>query len=367
MARQEQEQEIISLVELVGTEKASFEPVSVSRMGTYAKCNTAGYLKYREQARALFTAAPLWVGSRVHEGAENYYLGKAPTFFEGAMLALEKYTKDKGIEAHFDRALQVASLEADIIDKFDRGEITNPKGEKYTNPKMTKAYKELAESTGLYRLKASVSQHFKDAEIHPDDNLSEMVSRVLTLAERYQQSSIFTPREAFKTLWVERGFDFITKLTDGTPFRFKGFTDLVGELHEPDQFGNKWVLRDWKTGKGKGYDDSNVASHSSLQLTLYWFVCTHVWHIKAKTLGIELHFFDDCIAAPTIRSSVDWNMFLTLVEQYKYIKDTPGIPQRLFFDGTTCKGCDMRDVCIAKYGYGTHAADNYEAARVDKE
>ncbi|MCK7495082.1 MAG: PD-(D/E)XK nuclease family protein [Comamonadaceae bacterium] len=228
---------------------------------------------------------------------------------------------------------------------------------------MTKAYKEMSESMGLNGLKTKLASEFRDPEMKEDADLCELLARTLTLAEQYQKSPAFTPREMFEELWIEKGFDIIVQLLDGSYFRFKGFLDLVGKLKEPNANGKRWVLKDWKTGKGKGEEDSFAAAHSSLQLTLYWYVCTHVWGIPEEDLDIELHFLDDCVVAPTHRSEQDWNMLLLYVSQYHKIKDTPGIPPRLFFDSMTCQSCEYRKTCQAKFGYGTLAAEAFEESR----
>ena len=344
--------------------KDVLEPISISRIGTFASCQTKGYIRYRLKEKAPFTAPHFFVGGTLHKAIEDYYQKKFTSVLDGALWHLRDEFRKHKIEDKFEAALKAAEIEADILDQFSNGTIRRPDGSLYSSPKMTKVYKEMATAKGLWAAQSKL----KDAvlgDVRADGGLQEVITRVLLLAERYQ-NTLLVPREDFNWLETERGFDFVVTAPSGRKIRFLGFLDLYGLLKSPNKQGKSHVLIDYKSGKAHDADEHQMSSHASLQLTLYWFVLTQLWGIPEADLDIALHYLDAAYEARTSRTMADWNRLLMLADGYDSVCNSPGLPKRLFYDGMDCSNCEMRDNCIKHFGLPTTASEEFARALAAK-
>lgn len=333
------------------TVNLSLEPVSISRMGTYGSCATKGYLHYKLGERPRYEAGYFWVGGILHTANEKYYKREVESVVDGALLALsESFEKNNLTKAHLDAAIECGGIEACILEKFTTGEILNPKGERYTAPDRTKAYKELAGKMGLYQ-RMDLLRSVTLGKMDPEESLAKLVSKVLILAERYD-NTIRYDRDLFTEVRVEEGFDFSITLPSGRDFRFRGFLDLVAK-----HVDGTWWLIDYKSGAAKEESVHRTAAHSSLQLTLYWFVVTKLWGLNLSK--IALHYLAAPLEADTTRTDADWNTIVNLAEAYLDNVNNKAICPRLLYDSMVCQSCELRDACIAHLGNGTVAADTY--------
>ena len=345
---------------------------SISRLQTYGKCQCAGFLRYECGERAENEAAHFFVGKTIHEALEAYYLGHYDTPYNAVVDILERKLEKHGLtEQQIDAAYSISAIENEILEKFSSGQITKPDGTKYTAPKMTRAYKELAASSGLYRkLKALEGVTLagfvdEDGNQHPpvdlkDDGVHGVVGRIIALTRRYQET-LMIPRECFEEIHIESEFRFDAPLSNGDLFRFKGFMDLFGKL-KPEfrkkyANGKSWVLIDYKTGKAKDIEQHATAADESLQLTLYDAALVREFGVPADDLYIALHYVDAAYAADTERDPEDFGVLLPLAEAYVASKGNPGLPKRLLYsENMDCKYCDIRGACERRFGFATRSA-----------
>ncbi len=296
----------------------------------------------------------------VHEAIEAYYKNEVDTVLEGAMKSIQERFEELGLSDVLPKVLQASAMEATILEKFSAtGMYKKPDGSLYTAPKMTKVWKELAEETGLnFQLKRLRQYQLGDVVL-PSGGIPELVARVLYLAQRYQET-ILIPREAFAEIHIEQEFVFKEPIPmTGMEFEFHGFIDMYGRLKKPKRGQPSWVLIDYKTGKAHDNDTHDMASHSSLQLTIYWRYLTSVLGIAKDDLKIALHYVDAGRESSTIRSLQDVNVIVEMAKNYIAAMDRPGIPKRLFYDGQDCQKCTLRDSCIDEFGYPTAASERF--------
>lgn len=337
---------------------SELEPLSISRIGSRASCGAAWELRYRDRVKPEFTAPHFFVGTMVHEALESYYKGEFDSLNRAIRTILPRKLKEMGLTPlQVKYVKQVSDIESDIMGRFERGEITKPNGERYTNPRMTGAYKELAKTLGLFSARAGLENVTVGNVQLPAEGIPGIVSRILSLCDRYE-ASILIPREYFEELHVEEGFDFVDTASDGTQVRLLGYMDLVGKIKPEyrDKFGGKtWVLIDFKTSKSKEEEEHFEAANTSMQLSLYQHVVVSQapFQVNPDDLYIALHYLDSELAAPTRRSEADYRLVVEQGALYYKAAAAPVIAKRLHYDGDDCKRCEYRQACIKKHGKGT--------------
>ena len=350
---------------------------SISRLGTYARCQTGAFLKYECGARSGSEAPHFFVGKTIHEALEAYYLGHYPTPSLAVVDIMESKLLNHGLtESQIDAAYKIGKIEADILAKFSSGAITKKDGSLYTAPRMTTAYKELAREEGLYSkihmLDGLTLGGYKSFDVdlgkeidHPpvelkEDGIHGIVGRIVALTKRYEET-LLVPRECFESLNIESEFQFDEALSNGDLFRFKGFMDLFGKLKPEfrDKYadGKSWVLIDYKTGKAKDHESHATAADESLQLTLYASALEREFNVPPDDLYIALHYVDAAYKAHTERDPEDFNVLMPLAEAYIATKGRPGLPKRLLYsENMDCKYCDVKGECEKMFGFATKTA-----------
>lgn len=345
---------------LEGATRPDLKPISISRLGTWAKCQAMAFLRYNLGAKADYQAPHFTVGGTIHQGLEAYYKGEVDSPVEGAMKALKEVFIKHKVEKAFELALEVAAKEREIIVRFEKGEFRKkptkecPEGEKYTAPRMTTVYKNLVKESGLEAMQEKL-QNVTLGDIKlPGGGVAEMVDRVQTLIKRYSKSRMFIPRDHFESLYVEQKFDFVTFTPKGQEVRFLGFMDVFGKLKP--EFGGRWVLADYKSGKAHQPEEHQEAADGSPQLTLYEHVLVNLFDIDRKDLDMALHYLDASYPASTSRNEKHFQMLLGMVDTYLEMVDKPGLVKRLFYDSMDCQSCELRSSCVKAFGANSCSA-----------
>lgn len=330
-----------------GAERTDLKPMSISRIGAWARCTAAAHLRYVEHAEIDYSAAHFVVGTTIHEALESYYKGEVRTPQIGAEMALRALFHSYGEDAAFQLCKRVVDTEDAILAKFRSGEITKADGTPYLAPRSTTAYKNAAKEAGIAGKLMKLKQVGLGNIQLPTEGVMEIYSRVTHLVDHYAKT-IMVPREHFERVYVEELFDFVDITPEGREVRFLGYMDLVGKL-KPEH-GGGWRLIDYKSGKPKPDVEHQEAADTSPQLSLYEHVLTDKWGIPRADLHVALHYLDAGYEAATRRNGSEYQGLLDMADVYHGLIKAPVIARRLFYDSKECQECEYRSACVAKFG-----------------
>jgi len=346
-------------------ELSHLEPISISRIGARAECETKWFLRYRLQEKPPADAHYFLIGTLIHECIEDYYNGLNDSPKKAAQSKIiDEFTKRGVPRPQVIQAIAAAKSEKDLLARFRNGEILNPKGEPYSAPRMTKVWKQEAAALGLDRAQRELADVVVPGINLPEGGLIAMVSRVLDLIDRYEDK-LLIKREWLEEIKPELGFDFVIE-----GVRFLGFMDLVAKVkpeHRSKFGGKSWILVDYKTSKAKDLEVHAAAAHQSLQLSLYHHVITQELKLCGPNdLYMALHYLDATFAAETTRQPSDIDILISAAKHYQSLPDSPGLVKRLFYDGN-CGTCELRDACIKHFGHPTSACATSTVNTVNEE
>ena len=208
-----------------------------SGLDTFRQCPTK--FKYQYVDRIDPPLDMLWLvnGTMFHQAMQDFYEAGDDKLVAGRR-AWADWLESKGVEQPWNVIRdwhEFWTVRRLLLEPFRNGEILNPKGEKYTKPTATNAFKDLKKRTGYDALKRHADSH-KVANLYmrERDTLAEAFADCMDWLADYVH-----PAEYGKSLRSEHKF-FIT--------------DPWGHTHEGSidqcfEFEDGYAIHDFKTSK----------------------------------------------------------------------------------------------------------------------